>query len=693
MDGTAGFAPETESLIIESGREHRGIAVDQASEVAATRRGVALKFGAGVSIACLVGGLLFAAVTLGSPSKYSGSSSSSTSLDEHTPSQVSQALTGSSAFLRDDIDSFPQVIVNFLEKNPDAYGAHSSKSSDDLELDIQSTNLYTEKVPIQTGAENVYPWSYVAEPYRSTTLSVVNGPSESAWYKWIIDGHVQGYGSQVDVLFTSTGYHDVVLTVKDGDDVKHLAVKLMVKYVRREIRSMVDDDRERFFNALNALTLVPTEVGQKLWGKNFKSKDYFQRVHLYYGGTKDCDHWHQGAGFVTSHVSLTHEFEMAMQAVFPDVIMPYWDFTQDAELFSTSTWRMSRVFSDSWFGNAAPLNSLHTVATGRFAFTPVMGQARKFSKVFNSYGLLRAPWNADPTPFGTRSNYVYGYENNISPSGCQEYHTAMTKDNWMAMSRQLNSAAHGHIHETIGGAWNTDFKKQMDARVGVDGSTVASVMTFAHEVQALAKELWRTEYVSCPQSCSMDTPWTDCMCKCDAEKIGNTSAYMVLHNAGVLNTVNYYDTSGTAIETYYDSSGNPLRVLDGYSEDESSEIYGSMLDALCQPGHIGDMFQATSSNDVTFWVLHGTLDRLWHFKRLGNKKNYDDSWDPYHTCYGHNPADFQPFKNLFDDEDRYYNNMELYELFNPASNSIPYMYEHFEWPHCDMVGYSMTNTD
>ena len=113
--------------------------------------------------------------------------------------------------------------------------------------------------------------------------------------------------------------------------------------------------------------------------------------------------------------------------------------------------------------------------------------------------------------------------------------------------------------------------------------------------------------------------------------------------------------------------------------------------ALCQPGHIGDMFQATSSNDVTFWVLHGTLDRLWHFKRLGNKKNFDETWDPYHTCYGHNPLDFQPFKNLFDQNDRFYNNEQLYELFNPSGNSIPYMYADFQWPHCDAAGYSIKN--
>merc|ERR1711998_100072 len=120
-----------------------------------------------------------------------------------------------------------------------------------------------------------------------------------------------------------------------------------------------------------------------------------------------------------------------------------------------------------------------------------------------------------------------------------------------------------------------------------------------------------------------DTPWKACSCQCGAEKIGDLSAYEVLYNSGVLSTVDYFDSGGTAIDSYLDGDGNPMKVLDGYSEDESNEIYESMLKALCQPGHIGDMFQATSSNDVTFWVLHGTLDRLWHFKRLGNHKNFE----------------------------------------------------------------------
>jgi hypothetical protein len=37
---------------------------------------------------------------------------------------------------------------------------------------------------------------------------------------------------------------------------------------------------------------------------------------------------------------------------------------------------------------------------------------------------------------------------------------------------------------------------------------------------------------------------------------------------------------------------------------EFKQVYHNIVMTLCNPGHIGDMFQATSTNDVTFWVLH-----------------------------------------------------------------------------------------
>lgn len=56
-----------------------------------------------------------------------------------------------------------------------------------------------------------------------------------------------------------------------------------VKYVRREIRSLTDMDREMFFNAVSVMQRVPSGVGQLVYGSQYYSKDYLTRLHLYYG--------------------------------------------------------------------------------------------------------------------------------------------------------------------------------------------------------------------------------------------------------------------------------------------------------------------------------------------------------------------------------------------------------------------------
>ena len=591
-------------------------------------------------------------------------------------------------FLMDERNDLPPSVQSFLDEAPvDGNAASHRKRLAQLpsKLDVTIRNAYTRGSPIQTG-EYAYPWTYLAEPYRAHALTMADGHPEATFYKWIVDGHTQGYGTSVDALWTSAGWKSVVLVEKvNGTTSCVLAAKVMVKYTRREIRSLSDQDREAFFQAAQVMQRVPTEVGQRLFGSDYKSKDYFNRVHLYYGGTADCDHWHQGAGFVTSHMAFSLEFEKALQSVYPSTSVPYWDFTMESTFYEPATWRQSPIFADDWFGNASPDNDLHTVVEGRWAFVPAMTNARNFSEVTNSYGVLRAPWNNDPTPFLKRHSKIYGYENNMKPSGCKEYAVAMKKTTWMSMSRQLNSAAHGHIHETVGGSWNHIFADENN------GETSPAVLTFAHEIQALSKELWRAGYVECPGSCDMADSWKSCQCQCTPKSVAGKTSYEILDDAGVLSAVHYYDMEGHIIEQWKDGNGTAYYTLPGYTTTESRHIYDELLKVLCSPGHIGDMFQATSTNDITFWVLHPTVDRLWHYKRLGNLANYDETWDPYHKCYGHNPTNYQPFKNLFDKDNMFYTNEELYEAMRPNTATLPYTYDHFLWPHCAVIGHAISN--
>ena len=75
-----------------------------------------------------------------------------------------------------------------------------------------------------------------------------------------------------------------------------------VKYVRREVRSLTDFDREKFFNAVSVLQRVPSAVGQQVYGKKYYSKDFFNRLHLYYGRAPNT------RTYAFSHLRLTCVF-------------------------------------------------------------------------------------------------------------------------------------------------------------------------------------------------------------------------------------------------------------------------------------------------------------------------------------------------------------------------------------------------
>ena len=116
-------------------------------------------------------------------------------------------------------------------------------------------------------------------------------------------------------------------------------------------------------------------------------------------------------GFLTQHVALSNAFEKALQAVAPRLALPYWDVTEDATLAVTrhggdvaGLWS-SEVWRDDWFGNATG-SAAHVVERGRFAYQTVGRGAG--GGATNPYGLLRAPWNVNKSPYLTRAHSFCG---------------------------------------------------------------------------------------------------------------------------------------------------------------------------------------------------------------------------------------------------------------------------------------------
>jgi hypothetical protein len=104
-----------------------------------------------------------------------------------------------------------------------------------------------------------------------------------------------------------------------------------VRYVRRELRQLDDDDRSLFFNSAKVLWDTSAEDGRSTYGSNFITAKEFTIMHSAMAASRDCDHMHDGTGFLTQHATLSALFEKSIQSIAPSASLPYWDFTIDGE--------------------------------------------------------------------------------------------------------------------------------------------------------------------------------------------------------------------------------------------------------------------------------------------------------------------------------------------------------------------------
>ena len=119
---------------------------------------------------------------------------------------------------------------------------------------------------------------------------VITGPSTTTF-------SFKGTGSSVIVQFEGVGLYDITVTVSKGDGSSYnYSITAMNKYVRREIRTMTEEDREAFLDALHTVYTVSTEDGQELYGNDYKDIAWFVKKHLYGAADRECDHWHDDAG-------------------------------------------------------------------------------------------------------------------------------------------------------------------------------------------------------------------------------------------------------------------------------------------------------------------------------------------------------------------------------------------------------------
>jgi len=72
------------------------------------------------------------------------------------------------------------------------------------------------------------------------------------------------------------------------------------------------------------------------------------------------------------------------------------------------------------------------------------------------------------------------------------------------------------------------------------------------------------------------------------------TAAHILSNTGIIKSLVFYDKDGTPIENWQNKTTKmPYEELPGYTYNETQALYDEILDVLCNPGYIGDMFQVS----------------------------------------------------------------------------------------------------
>lgn len=618
------------------------------------------------------------------------------------------------------------LAVAAVQFTQQTYNQHKSTTYlDGIYVDTLGLNLQNEYPTLESAG--LYPWmGLVVEPWRETTLSLTNDTEipdflelywevhEESRDKSSKDGRGRLLAANVAeslvVTFERAGeWHLVETHIRDRNQIilRKLEHRLLCKYVRRELRQLNDEDKDRYLSALEVVHRVSLAEGQALYGPRFKNFEYFTEKHLWRMTLDKCTPWHGGDVFITSHAAFSLELEQSLQAVDPRVANAYWDYTLDDHLYQNDWRSSSPILTADWFGQYAnstthvsthkefkPSTATHAVDNGHFAYIPVpdLNSAGNHPER-NSYGYITDAINNNPSPFVTRVDSICGLPSASKLPGCKELKGALSKNDLSGFTAQIEYIFHGILHMQIGGVDQcaTSFLHAIDEHPHWPPYLEAIGLT----LNTLWRSMMNLDLLICPTSCGKDVPFEECACSCPkydywVENMTFYDAYPILSSFGgdmlqmLLNGV----VSEGFLEADDDfENGSSTVHFHNLTMTEDAELMKFLLEVLCHPGRISQFATPLAApNDPIFWPIHTTFDRVWAFMRLDPTKEFSGAWeneDP-NACAMHGYHDLLPFQGLVGNlsDDRSYSNQQLYDLFDPKSRELPYIYDSFHWDHC-----------
>lgn len=571
----------------------------------------------------------------------------------------------------------------------------STSDISDVSRRLIVSNEYERATQRRIG-DGMYPYDYLVQVNKETSLELDDKTSVS--WRIRLDAMNETLveiddGELVSMVFPTVGTYTVFAS--DGESLSTFTVT--AKVVRWELRSLTDTDRGAYFEALRTFYVTSQSEGTVKYGNDYLSLTYLLRQHIYGAASKDCDHWHDGAGIVNHHIGITWAMEKSLRLIDDSTAAHYWDYT--IEYDEGVQWHDSIIFENDWFGDNSPSNPSHIVTGGRFGYLPVMVDARGFSDITNPYGMLRSPWNTNPTPYLMRYNATVGSfadENDYFPN-CSEFASYIKSGevSFADLSSAINGQLHGPVHIMIGGHWGLHAHADVWDRI----AAVSQSLFEADSFLLYSKFLWRQGFIRLPEYCATDLPASSCTAHCPSEITENFNASYILSKAG-FEHVNpqYWKTTAAG-------------ALSGMGVEYTSK---KLLELLCSIGHPGEMYTSSAPQDPTFWPLHGNAERFVQLVRVLDMKGvvtFNETWGYTHQraasdthtvcdwsvvqggydmptciqdeCSGHKETDLLPFMNLTTDQERLYSNKEFWGVISPFNDELPYVYDGLStWTGC-----------
>lgn len=621
---------------------------------------------------------------------------------------------------------------------------------------ISSAYAYTDKINITATNEYGqyvganYEWlveKHLAEPYKTTVFSIndENNIDDEIVWKWSQEGEVDGWGNSMEKVFTNTGKYELLLNGinSKNETIISQTIPVIVKYVKRELRQMTDEDRRRFLHAASKIWKYTTDEGRAKYGDKFTGINELVEEHALASNDIKCDQFHEGSGFFTHHFAITQTFEAALRSIDPSVTLPYWDFTiegqeiTDAGESPSYFLEITPFLNDNWFGST---DENGHVQDSKFAYAKMPKVTNESIVEPNSYGYIRSYWNNNNDKYAVRHLFdVCGVEpTNKRIPNCQTHFEIINVTTLSDFQILSPNDGHGTIHVQLGGmggdcidtyqnftdTWSDLLDVEMTAdeimshgysmdewEWGTKGArrTMLENMVMG-EYFHVYKSLWRSHMCSrdgtpnllvCPENCD-ETASPD-NCKCQVEALVN----------GTTDWENVYDC-----------------ILSGHSQMVFNKIFPEefiidMVYMLSTMSSIeGEMLESSSPIDILFWVIHPTIERLLSAKRVNAYVDYGGSqiyrwatqdgseetwysfsyfsleenenkyWAEAYTCTGHDANDaalpaslpwLDGFEELADtDGDGIITNWEYYLAINPNNeDGLDYIFADFEWSHCE----------